>query len=752
MRRPTLAYLGLLVLVVVLFYWKTLLTHQFTIIIGSEGVNMNWAWLHFLVSSIRDGRLPLWDPYEFAGCPFAGSMQPAVYYPLQLLFVLIPFTSAGHISETFFHQYLAFAHLLAAAFGFALLREMGRSRYAAFIGGCAFALSGLLVRMIWPLYIESCIWLPAIFLFLLRALRAQRRDRALLEASFCGFCLAMSILTGGMVFFVMQAICVVSAAVWYAGAGGPFTRELRQERWKHAGMIAAVALLAAAGLSAVQLLPASEYGKLTIRFIDGGDYPAAKKIPFERLVPGMWPQSIVSALFPAGFDGKIGGEEFFPFYIGVFPLFLAVIAVWKCWRHIWVRYLTGLAVLCFIYALGEMSPLYGVLYALVPMLWLTRAANRFFYLISFALAILAAFGLDELLDRSRASSFEIVKRFIKWIALACVAALVIPSLYNQLTLSTWNTFSLLLILASCAWLAWLLAHPAGSVPRFLLASFILFDLAAFNWIEGNKSIMSRTDGQMEQMISLKNAAGFVKAQPGLHRVRVAVEPQPNIGDVYGVESIWGGGATALTSFSRISLRDDLLNVRYTIRPVAATQSNPVFQDTKWKVYRNENAFPRAWTVHQLILRPSQDSIFDDVNRREVDLRTAAFIENSELRVSPAGPDPDTVAFRSWRPEGATLDANCQTDCLMVVSEMFYPGWTATINGRPATIYRVDGGLRGIRLSRGRSSIEFKYASTTFRVGAVTSLLTFLLFLGGWFFVWRKGKAVRHAEYNTPQWK
>ena len=725
-----------MVVVIVLFYWKTLLTHQFTIIIGSEGVNMSWAWLHFLVDSFRHGRIPLWDPYEFAGSPFAGSMQPAVYYPIQALFALLPLTRDGFISTAFFHQYLALAHLLGAWFAFALLRELRRSHFASFVGGCVFALSGLLVRMIWPLYIESCIWIPAIFLFLLRALRTERRDRAFLEAAFCGFCLAMSIFTGGMAFVIMQAIALLGAVVWYAVDTRAAETSQVRAHWLRAASILGIAFVFAAGLSAVQLIPASEYGKQTLRFIDGGQFPSAEKIPFHRLVPGVWPESIVSALFPAGFNGKIGGEEYFPFYVGVFPLVLAIIAIWKCWANLWVRYLGILALFAFLYAMGEFSPLYGVLYAITPLLWMTRGGNRFFYLISFALAILSAFGLDTLLDHATPpGAWDRTKPFLKWIAISATAALVLPGLYDKLNLSIWNAFSLLLILGSCAWFAWLTTHRPTDAVRALLAAFILFDLSAFNWVEMDKAVLAKDGDQLEQMISLRGAAEFVKHQPGLHRVRVAVEPQPNIGDVYGVESIWGGGAAVLTSYSSLGLHDDLLNVSYIIKPAAAADPNPVYHDSNWKVYQAPNAFSRAWIVHKSVLASTQEAAFHQLDQQ--DLHTTAILETSPPRpLETAKVDIESVRFSSWAPESFTANATAASDGLLVLSEMYYPGWRATVNGKSAQIYRVDGALRGIAVSPGSNRIEIEYAPSSFRLGAVISLISLTLFLTGWVYVGR----------------
>ena len=138
LANTTVRYLALLVVVVGLFFWKTLLTKQYTLIIGSEGVNLTYAWLHYWVDSVRHFRIPLWDPYEFAGSPFAGSLQPAAYYPLQFLFAFAPLTRDGFISPGFYHIYMALAHLLCAFFMFALLRELRCSHYAAFIGACVF--------------------------------------------------------------------------------------------------------------------------------------------------------------------------------------------------------------------------------------------------------------------------------------------------------------------------------------------------------------------------------------------------------------------------------------------------------------------------------------------------------------------------------------------------------------------------------------------------------------------------------------
>ena len=61
--------------------------------------------------------------------------------------------------------------------------------------------------------------------------------------------------------------------------------------------------------------------------------------------------------------------------------------------------------------------------------------------------------------------------------------------------------------------------------------------------------------------------------------------------------------------------------------------------------------------------------------------------------------------------------------LLVLSEVYYPGWRATVNGRAAEIRKTDGGLRGIEVPRGPSRVVLKYVPVSFYAGAALSALT-----------------------------
>jgi type IV secretory pathway VirB2 component (pilin) len=594
-------------------------------------------------------------------------MLPSAFYPLHLLFLLVPFNRDGLFSPHLYNETFILTHLLCAFFTFALIRELGLSRFSAYIGACCFSFGGMLVRMIWLPFVEAGIWLPAVLFFLSRALRASGTRAAALQASFSGLCLGLSILTGGLHFSIMQGVVVVTA-IGYWGMTG-------RSQWCRLALILSVVLVAAGGTGAVQLLPSYEYAKYSLRYIDGGAFPASEKIPYYRLHPGMWPQGLATVLFPTAFDFKIGGGETWPLYIGVLPFFFAVTAVWKSWGNIWVRYLAGLSVLSFAYSLSEFSPLHGVLYAIVPFLWTVRSASRFVYLATFALSILAAVGLEHLLDHAgQDAPWQTIRRLLKWIAITCVVAFFVPAVFGRLGLEIWTGLSLLLILASCAMFGYLSTHKAGTGMRVLVAAFILFDLSAFNWGQADIHDPSKPNELLEQMISLRGAARFLKTRSNLGRVQVAVSPEPNIGDAYGVQALWGGGGTVLADYSRlVTYHEELLNSRYVVRPVAATEPAPLYQDGHWKVYENPRGYPRAWIVHQAVVEPSKDAVFHRLDDTSIDLHKTAVLDRPlPQALAPQTHADEAVVFRSYEDNRIVLDAEAGSAALLILAKSTIP--------------------------------------------------------------------------------
>jgi hypothetical protein len=605
-----------------------------------------------------------------------------------------------------------------------------------------FSVGGLVGRGPWPHLLESSLWLPLLFLFLLRAMHAASRRRAGLYAAFAGLTLGMSILAGGLHVVMMQAIVLVTAAVYYALRNDAHGR-LRSL------VLAAAALGIGLAAGAIQLLPSMEYSSRAIRFVTGTSLPATQKIPYAYLQDYASPQALASYLLFSAFQDKPGplapgtGEVLNP-YLGVFPLLLALIGIWKCRDNLWVRYSAGLAVAAFLFSLGALSLLYGLIYVIVPFLWMAREASRFLYLAHFGLVILAAFGAEELFAKAQAPDFWAgAKRVFGWLVIACMLVLAVSGIFKSAQMRPMMAFSILMILITYALFRYVAAGAQGTLARFLAVALILFDLSAFDKVAENKIEAARTDADhLERLQSMRGAADFLKSRPGPFRVEVVADPPLNPGDAYGLETLNGGAVTLAANY--VALRNhvptsvNLLNVRYFLRPASATDPAPVYADANWKVYENSQVYPRAWVVHQAMVEPVPEALL--------------------ARLGTPGAQPDRVALLTAplpvaleaSSNGAAEVALVESDAgsrmgvkvratsvgLLVLSEMYDPGWVALVNGRSERIYEVDGGLRGIVVPRGESQVILEYAPPSVRVGGMVSAIAFLGTLLAWIFLRR----------------
>ena len=746
-RFPSLKAAVLFLVMTVIFYWKIILVHQYSLLSGFEGANQAYAWFNFWVSTIRQGVWPLWDPFTFSGHAFAGEMQTGAFYPLYFAFLAIPFRD-GLFSPQLYHVFFVITHALCAWFVYLLAREFRQSIFAGLVAGVCFSLGGALARFSqWPDLLQSGIWLPLIMLLLVRALKAVRTESAVAWSAMSGLALAMAVLAGGLHVVIMDAIVIVSAAIFHTvTTKSPADRDASRALWMRTAIVIAVSCGFALAGGAVQLLPSAEYSGLALRWIGATALPATQKIPYNYIGDALWPHGFLG-LFLGSFAGAGSGEYVDP-YMGVLPVLLAIIGIWKRWDCLWVRYLTGLAVAACLYALGPFSLLHGFLYAVTPWLWTAREADRFMYLTGFCLAILAGFGIDALFNfdtlvsNTPSFSWEPLSRVFKWVAVACVTALVYPFVFggDGVGRSPLISLSLLLILLAYALYRYIIGGHYGPWTRFLVMALILFDLSAFDWSAINKItggansrdkiLEAAGRDEMSRLLSLRGAAEFLRSRPGRFRVDLPVDLPPNIGDVFGIEETMGSGATIQTDYNQLRTHTDLMNARYTVRPVSAEggrDAAAAYQDSAWKVYENPNAFPRAWLVHVTVVEPDKEKLLARLDGSGVDPHRIAVMGtplNSNLD-APSDPGKEQANLRSSPQDRVEVDVHANGRALLVLSELFYPGWKATVNGRRAQVWNVDGGLRGIVVPDGYSRVSLYYLPTSFFAGFTLTSIAFL---------------------------
>jgi hypothetical protein len=732
--KTNLKWLLLILTTSILFFWKLVLTDQFSILMQQEQANQTYCWYHFSAASLQQGILPLWDPYTHAGRTFVGGMETGLFYPPKLLLYFWPLDSSGLFSLRVFHVYYVLTHVLAAFFLFVLARELGLGTFPSFVASLCFSLAGFMSRIPWSDMLDSAIWLPLILLFLIRAWRSTELLPSLLNAGLAGLCLGMAILAGRIHIVMMDVLAILGAAVWFPwhwGRSSEAAATHPQKTWIRTGLLVAVAGVIAIGLGAVQLLPSMEYSRIAVRYIGAPEpMPATEKIKYADLRDEFQPRALLSLLFGQPFAGSAIGGEMFSLYLGVMPLILAVIGAKRYWQHPWVRFLSGLAVVAFAFSLGPWSLVHGLSYVLVPFLWMARGAARFVYLVHFAMAILAGFGVEALFARERDTGlYSAIGRTLKWIVIVTAAAVSVPALFAQPDVNEWIYISFLLMLASYALFVYLNRAPRALAGRIILIALILFDLHVFYWIIQNRDRVQRAGGDyLHALLQCRDVAAFLKNQPGLFRVHMAADGPPNIGDLYGVQITECWMATELGDYlafrSSVPRAFDLLNVRYIVRPGSAGQPGPVYRDAGWKVYENPTACPRAWIVHNAVVETAREQVLMQLQKPGFDpLETAVVGAPLEVELQARPVDAqDRVEINLYRPDRIELTAHAASRGLLVLSEVHYPGWRAYLNGESVKIRQVNGLLRGIVIPAGTNRIEMRYAPRYVYVGAALGLL------------------------------
>jgi hypothetical protein len=162
---------------------------------------------------------------------------------------------------------------------------------------------------------------------------------------------------------------------------------------------------------------------------------------------------------------------------------------------------------------------------------------------------------------------------------------------------------------------------------------------------------------------------------------------------------------------------------------------PVYEQRDMLILRNPRACPRAWLVAEAeavdegealhMIRGERARTFDP--RRTVLLE----VHPNELPPLPGGAvaPESTARIVSYEPHRLLIETSAPTATMLVLSEIFYPGWEATIDGQPAHVNVADFMLRGVALTAGQHRVELRYTAPGARLGALISALTLCLLAG-----------------------
>ncbi len=193
--------------------------------------------------------------------------------------------------------------------------------------------------------------------------------------------------------------------------------------------------------------------------------------------------------------------------------------------------------------------------------------------------------------------------------------------------------------------------------------------------------------------------------------------------------------TASLAVYNASLVDSRSQTKVPLSSLYSDAWRPVYEKNDTLILRNDRAQPRAWLVAAAESVDGEEALarIRGESKHSFDPRLTALLEvaPNELPALPGGEvaKEGRVRISAYEPNRLVIDTDAPTSTLLVVSEMFYPGWEATLDGQPTKIYLTNFLLRGFALPAGQHRIEMRYAAPAARHGAIISTLTLSLIAG-----------------------
>ncbi|MEW6096293.1 MAG: YfhO family protein [bacterium] len=677
---------------------------------------------YFASHCLREGIIPLWNPYNFCGMPFLASLQSQVLYPFSFIVYFLPINLG---LKLFIVMHLFWAGI----FTYLLMQEWRISKTSSLISSIIYIFSGYFISVADILNVLVAItWIPFIFLFFVKALTILKTQYIILTG--IGLCLQF---LGGEPTTLYATLLVL---ILYT-----FSKVIRLNI-SHSLKIMLIILsigLTGLGLNSFQLLPFLELVFHSNR---------ALGMSFEQAVRwSLAPHELLDLLIPlSSFTMTAVGK--FPYvqglidsiYLGIISLCLIFIGI----GYRWLGLFWTLVFFCFILlSLGEHFILYKWLYTYIPGFNLMQIPVKFFSIVTFAGALLAGFGYEHL-KSGKIRPFLIV-------SIAIFIGLLLIQI--KFPLQHFKIEIILLILVS---LLILLARKGVISLNFLsvwIVCFILIDLfiagadlnpmvkESFYQQESRLAKLIEKEDEYCRILLSPKSSRFFYYHSGPIETNLLLEAHEamlsnlgllheNVFDADGYECIFLKDYYTLMriiatgKLTQVTQLLNLLNIKYIIsREKLGGSELKLIEDKKVKIYKNPTCFSRAFLVPQAIVIKDRNEILRKMLNRDFDPQKEVILEEKIPNKSQIPNFKSQIQIIDYQPNKVIINTSSPTNCILFLSDTYYPGWKAFVDGKVTKIYRANYTFRAIPLPKGRHKVEFNYSPVSFKIGMLISLLT-----------------------------
>ena len=709
-------------------------------------------------NALLDRTLPWWNPNILGGYPQYAQTMAAHFDPTNVLLLCCQMPMAYQVQ-------MLFQLIIAYTGMYLLLRTYGISQYVAIFFSASYMLNSLFVTILLQRSIVgSFCWVPYILIMLRRYDSTGAPYYLLTSGAFTALAFVGGTLqTSAYVVFVVLVVGLLSP------------REFRVRGPSSVIAVPCVVLIVGFGLSAAMWLPSIELFWLDL--VQGGSRGTGSGHSYSLIERILSVPLLITFAFPelAGsvraFDlTKIANATMAEFtgYVGLVPLVLGIQGSILGWRsRPDVRPYVVLIVAGLLIPIA--TPLYRFVY------------HRFFIVYMLGLLVVGALALDDLL-RGRGDWLR-VRKLLAWsmglwlvvcIGVVAVNALVwfnyraihalaiqyveanmargqfasgneawmisrvdrmfehFSVLSHQITVPLASGMIALLLLL-------LVSRTDGicfAIARVGLMVVGLLQLVLFAW-----SWLPMIDPDEHPLYPETHVTSWLQQQDGVFRVlpisTSAGHPvfPPNVLQMYGIETLSGyenlvPRTLRDLAWDQTNMRSmGLANVKYVITERQATIDNPdlvlVYADIV-SVYENRRWQPRAFVAYDYEVAGDDVRALQRMRVEDFTPSKVLVFDGAEAQKHVESTDGSFHVHRMGSMCcGAIYSVETSSRGLLVVSENFYPGWKARVNGDEAPILRANYAMRAVGVPPGSSIVEFSFEPISWEIGKWVSVLTCL---------------------------
>jgi uncharacterized membrane protein len=414
--------------------------------------------------------------------------------------------------------------------------------------------------------------------------------------------------------------------------------------------------------------------------------------------------------------------------------------------------------------------LYYLVYYLIPGMSKFRSPAMIFNLFSFSVAVLAAAGVQAIMDG------QLGKKLFRNLLIGLGSALLLGFVFTG---AKDGMTSMLSGFAARGWGAQALWQGYGEMIKGYWIAFVILLLGVLLvWLLAKRKVpltwwavmagllifaeMWRVDAKFikivagpEEYFAKDEVVQKLEVDRSLYRVMpLQVHQQGNYLTLFGFQTVGGEHPNPLRRYNEFvginaqrllpdfhNILDmnglnfmSILGVKYLLLQQPLNHPDFTLYDSCYggpvKIYQYQKALPRAWLAGNYEVITKEAGILGRIKQPDFDPVNTVILEEQPEGFVSAKQAQGRVAIDEYQPNQIKISVEALVPAIMVISENHYPAWQAYLDGQPVKTYRADYTFRAVVVPAGQHKVEFKYQSKPFNTGLAISLISALLVLLG----------------------